>query len=58
MKFLFLILNLLTDHEAIVAVMRCCFASAVTNLSLLFVLGAYQGIRLSIHRHRSQVQRA
>lgn len=54
MKFIFVILSLLTDPDAIAAPVRCCFASGVTNVAVLFVLGTYQAIRLSISRGRAQ----
>jgi cytochrome bd-type quinol oxidase subunit 1 len=50
MKTLFLILDLLTDSEAIRSVVHACFTAAVTCVGVLSLLGAYQVLRRSLLR--------
>jgi putative effector of murein hydrolase LrgA (UPF0299 family) len=47
MKALFLILDLLTDGDAIRNVMHSCFTAAVVGVAILCLLGAYQVLRRS-----------
>jgi hypothetical protein len=45
MKALFLLLDLLTDSDAIRNVVHSCFTAAVVCVAVLFLLGAYQVLR-------------
>ena len=45
MKAIFLILDLLTDSEAIRSVLHSCFTAAVVCVGVLFLLGIYQVLR-------------
>jgi|HubBroStandDraft_6_1064221.scaffolds.fasta_scaffold29034_4 hypothetical protein len=47
MKALFLILNLLTDVDAIRNVVHSCFTVALVSVAVLFLVGAYQVLRHS-----------
>jgi hypothetical protein len=50
MKVLFLLLDLLTDSDAIRSGINSCFTAAVVNVAVLFLLGAYQALRRSCTR--------
>jgi hypothetical protein len=50
MKTLFLLLELLTDSDAIRAVLHSCFTSAVVSVVVLIFAGGYQLIRRSLLR--------
>jgi cytochrome bd-type quinol oxidase subunit 1 len=50
MKTLFLILNLLTDSQAIRSVVHSCFTVALVSAAVLFLVGAYQVLRHSCLR--------
>ena len=45
MKALFLLLELLTDGDAIRTVLQSCFTAAVVSVVVLFLLGVYQVFR-------------
>jgi hypothetical protein len=50
MKTLFLLLELLTDRDAIRMVLHSCFTSAVVSVVVLIFVGSYQLIRRSLFR--------
>jgi len=50
MKLFFLLVNMMTDHEAIARAVHCAFDSGVTSLVLLLAFGLSQAIRYSAHR--------
>jgi hypothetical protein len=50
MRTLFLILELLTDGDAIRSAVHACFTAAVTCVGILSLLGAYQVLRRSLLR--------
>ncbi len=47
MRTLFLLLELLTDRDAIRNVLHSCFTAAVASVVVFFFLGCYQAIRRS-----------
>jgi hypothetical protein len=51
MKTLFLLLELLTDSEAIRSILHSCFTAAVFSVAVLFSLVIYQVLRRSCARH-------
>jgi hypothetical protein len=53
MKTLFLLLELLTDREAIRNILDSCFAAAVVTVAVLFLLGTYQVLRHSCLRRNA-----
>jgi hypothetical protein len=50
MKTLFLLLELLTDRDAIRMVLHSCLTSAVVSVVVLIFAGSYQVIRRSLLR--------
>jgi len=50
MKTLFLLLELLTDSDAIRNVLHSCFTAAVFSVAVLFLLVTYQVLRRSCVR--------
>jgi hypothetical protein len=50
MRTLFLILELLTDGDAVRSAVHACFTVAVTCVGILSLLGAYQVLRRSLLR--------
>jgi hypothetical protein len=50
MKALFLLLELLTDGEAIRSVLQSCFTAGVASVVVLFLWGVYQVVRRSCKR--------
>jgi hypothetical protein len=59
MKTLFLILNLLTDPDAIRNVLHSCFTAALVSVAVFVLLGAYQVLRRSyLHRNTGTAWRA
>jgi len=50
MKALFLLLELLTDSDAVRNVLDSCFAAGVAGVVVLFLLAAYQVLRRSCRR--------
>jgi hypothetical protein len=56
MKWIFLLLNVMTDREAVMAAVRCAFDSGVTSVGLLLLFGLRQMIRYKAQRrHASTV---
>jgi len=53
MKALFLLIELLTDSEAIRNVLNCCFTAAVFSVAILSLLATYQVLRRSCGRRNS-----
>jgi hypothetical protein len=53
MKALFLLLELLTDGDAIRSVLHSCFTVGVVSVVVLFLLGVYQAFRRSCRRRYS-----
>ncbi len=53
MKAIFLILNLLTDSEAISNVLHSCFTAALVSVGVLFFVGTYQVLRRSSLRRNA-----
>jgi hypothetical protein len=53
MKTLFLILNLLTDTEAIRNVLHSCFTAALASVAVFFLLGTYLVLRRSMLRRNT-----
>jgi hypothetical protein len=49
-KFLFLLLDVMSDREAILSAAQCAFRSGVSSLAILLILSAYQAIRYSAQR--------
>ncbi len=47
MKTLFLLLELLTDSDAIRNVLHSCFTAGAVSVVVLFLLGVYQVLRRS-----------
>jgi hypothetical protein len=47
MKALFLLLELLTDSDAIRTVLQSCFTAGVASAVVLFLWGVYQVVRRS-----------
>jgi hypothetical protein len=59
MKTLFLLLELLTDSDAIRMVLHSCCTSAVVSVVVLIFVGSYQVIRRSLlRRNRAAPSRA
>jgi hypothetical protein len=59
MKALFLLLDLLTDSDAVRNVIHSCFTAAVVCVAVLFLLGAYQVLRRTCtHRNSMTSSRA
>jgi hypothetical protein len=52
-KTLFLLLDLLTDSDAIRNVVHSCFTAALVSVAALFLLGAYQVFRHSCTRRNT-----
>jgi hypothetical protein len=52
MKALFLLLNLLTEGDAIRNVLHSCFTAALVSVGVFVLLGAYQVFR-RWHSHRN-----
>jgi hypothetical protein len=50
MKFLFLLLDVMSNREALLSAAQCAFRSGVSSLAVLLAVGAYQAIRYSAHR--------
>ena len=50
MKTVFLVLDLLTNSDAIRAVLQSCFTAGVVCAGVLFLLGIYQMLRRSCPR--------
>jgi hypothetical protein len=50
MKALFLLLELLTDSDAIRSVLQSCFTAGVASVVVLFLWGVYQVARRSCKR--------
>lgn len=55
MKTLFLLVDLLTDRDSIVACLHSFFTSGTVSTALLIFLGCCQAIRLSFLRGRHPV---
>jgi hypothetical protein len=53
MKTLFLLLELLTDSDAVRNVLDSCFTAGVVSVVFLFSIGAYRVIRLSCLRRNT-----
>jgi|HubBroStandDraft_2_1064218.scaffolds.fasta_scaffold01257_5 cytochrome bd-type quinol oxidase subunit 1 len=53
MKTLFLLLDLLTDSDAIRNIVHSCLTAAVVSVAVLLLLGAYQLLRRSCTRPRA-----
>jgi hypothetical protein len=53
MKTLFLLLELLTDRDAIRNILHACFTAALVSLAALFLLAAYQVLRHSCLRRNT-----
>lgn len=61
MKIVFLLLFLLTDHDAVPRVIHSCFTSAMVSVAVLFFAGSCQVIRRSLgfdRRNRATPSRA
>jgi hypothetical protein len=59
MKTLFLLLELLTDRDAIRNILHSCFTAALVSVAVLFLLGSYQVLRHScLRRNRATPSRA
>jgi hypothetical protein len=59
MKALFLLLDLLTDSDAVRNAVHSCFTAAVVSVAVLFLLGAYQMFRrASTRRNAASPSRA
>jgi hypothetical protein len=58
MKALFLLLELLTDSDALRMVLRSCRTSAVVSAVVLIFVGSYQVIRRSLLRRSTAPSRA
>jgi hypothetical protein len=59
MKAFFLILDLLTDGDAIRSAVHSCLTAAIVSVAVLFSLGAYQMLRRSsLRRNISAPSRA
>jgi hypothetical protein len=59
MKALFLLLELLTDGDAVRNVLHSCFTAGVVSVVVLFLLGAYQVLRRTCaHRGGASPSRA
>ena len=55
MRLLFLLLPLLTDHTALMAMLHCGLTFAAANTGILCFLGAFEAVRC-LKRSRSEVQ--
>jgi hypothetical protein len=53
MKAIFLILNLLTDTEAIRNILHSCFTAALVSVGVFFLAGVYQVLRRSSLRRNT-----
>jgi putative effector of murein hydrolase LrgA (UPF0299 family) len=53
MKTIFLLLELLTDGDAIRNVLHACFTAGVISVVVLFLLGVYQVVRRACTRRDS-----
>jgi hypothetical protein len=53
MKTLFLLLELLTDGDAIRNILHSCFSAALVSVAVLFLLGTYQVLRHSCLRRNT-----
>jgi flagellar biosynthesis regulator FlaF len=59
MKTIFLILNLLTDTEAIRNVLHSCFTAALVSVGVFVLAGTYQVLRRSsLRRNTGALSRA
>lgn len=59
MKTLFLLLELLTDRDAIRNILHSCFTAALVSVAVLFLLGTYQVLRHSwLRRNTATPSRA
>jgi putative effector of murein hydrolase LrgA (UPF0299 family) len=59
MKTLFLLLELLTDGDAIRNILHSCFSAALVSVAVLFLLGTYQVLRHSrLRRNTATPSRA
>jgi putative effector of murein hydrolase LrgA (UPF0299 family) len=53
MKTLFLLLELLTDGDAIHNILHSCLSAALLSVAVLFLLGTYQVLRHSRRRRNT-----
>ena len=53
MKTLFLLLELLTDRDAIRNILHSCFTAALVSVAVLFLLVTYQVLRHSCLRRNT-----
>jgi hypothetical protein len=53
MKTLFLLLELLTDGDALRNILHSCFTAALVSVAALLLLGTYQVLRLSCLRRNA-----
>jgi hypothetical protein len=53
MKTFFLLLELLTDRDAIRNILHACFGTALVSVAVLFLLGTFQVLRHSCLRRNT-----
>jgi hypothetical protein len=59
MKTLFLLVELLTDRDAMGNILHSCFTAALVSVAVLFLLGTYQVLRHSrLRRNTATPSRA